>query len=462
MVVRNSMPPSGSDETDFDFKIYKPNIDPRERDPAARFAQDVRTCLDKCSDLAELDECCLDWEADTRVAKVRVRVRASATAVPEHEQITRDSAIKDLCQGMMSVTGGRRASLGVLTDLSIWGIMPISVVFQSYWTAHFFTDMLDKGPDALLSLAQELIVFAVAILTGAYGTFHFMKGLLGHSIDPSFNLQVFLQQAMPYVSMKRNSAPSARRKAPYSAEMLGDASKTFEDTLIIFKRRCDSVLDRLSTIDANTAPALLRDKQWMHDACADLCKMSECAFVLMAKKKDLLGALVAAAKHERDQAAGAAGVSVAVTTVVIDSMTATGTAATTGTAAATGTATAGAATAATGAASAGTAAAGIAMLGPLVLCGIAVAGAFAETCHSLWDKAFMMRLALEWFRLQEGEDPSNLTFTDPRFQAKWEGFIAQYRKHHPNGSGGEEYVHELGIWLKNEVDAMRLTRELLL
>lgn len=57
----------------------------------------------------------------------------------------------------MAVDHGNRECLATLTRLSIWGIIPISVVFETYWTAHFFSDILVSGPSLLRDLANNYI-----------------------------------------------------------------------------------------------------------------------------------------------------------------------------------------------------------------------------------------------------------------------------------------------------------------
>lgn len=66
-----------------------------------------------------------------------------------------DVAMKDLCRGLMDVEEGRRGRLESLTQRSIWGIIPISSMFETYWTATFFRDIIENSPEYLAGLAEE-------------------------------------------------------------------------------------------------------------------------------------------------------------------------------------------------------------------------------------------------------------------------------------------------------------------
>lgn len=55
----------------------------------------------------------------------------------------------------MAVEDGRRGRLDILTHRSIWAIMPISAMFEAYWTATFFRDIIENGPQHLAGLAEE-------------------------------------------------------------------------------------------------------------------------------------------------------------------------------------------------------------------------------------------------------------------------------------------------------------------
>lgn len=73
-----------------------------------------------------------------------------------------------------------------------------------------------------------------------------------------------------------------------------------------------------------------------------------------------------------------------------------------------------------------------------------------------------MRLALEWFRLHEGEDPSALQFPNPAVQGVWQTFIDSYNtvtRGNNVGSFGVERL--LSIWINEQVRLLREHRQAL-
>jgi hypothetical protein len=67
-------------------------------------------------------------------------------------------AIKKMCKAMMTTgNGGKRVHVSCLTERSIWGIIPISRIFEAYWTASFFNNILSEGPRELTNLAEEFM-----------------------------------------------------------------------------------------------------------------------------------------------------------------------------------------------------------------------------------------------------------------------------------------------------------------
>ncbi len=84
-------------------------------------------------------------------------------------------------------------------------------------------------------------------------------------------------------------------------------------------------------------------------------------------------------------------------------------------------------------------------------------------CHSAWDNAYKMRLAMEWFRLYRGRDPRTLFFSIPAVQQQWEECISDFEAAVHSGShhGGDDAATLLGRFLRIEVDALRQKRETL-
>ena len=79
-----------------------------------------------------------------------------------------------------------------------------------------------------------------------------------------------------------------------------------------------------------------------------------------------------------------------------------------------------------------------------------------------WTSAFYIRLALEWFRLHEAEDPSALEFSNPQFQRQWQTFVRKYREAaRPHGVQDISEAQLLAIWIEREADSMRRQREML-
>lgn len=50
---------------------------------------------------------------------------------------------------------GKRSYVKCLTERSIWGIIPLSAVFKTYWTASFFNNILAYGNDELNTMVED-------------------------------------------------------------------------------------------------------------------------------------------------------------------------------------------------------------------------------------------------------------------------------------------------------------------
>ncbi|GJN83165.1 hypothetical protein PLIIFM63780_006713 [Purpureocillium lilacinum] len=418
-----SFPKKGTgDRREFDFKICEIIMDTDEDDPVADFVSDLAKSVKRWSRLAELDECSVEQDRNTYVAKVRVRARGSLNGSIVTASL--DDAIKDLCRGLMAVKDGRRGRLEMLTQRSIWGIMPISSMFEAYWTATFFLDIMESGPEYLAGLADEymqeghlycvppLMVFCIATLFGLNDTFHFMPHILGISIDADFDLPRFMAAALPTVGMvfrwfsRKKTAPSVA-----SRDEIRTATQLFERALADYKGKYDCMLTQLATINV-------------------------AASTLLTAKTDLLEISLEKAREHHEKAVAA------------------------------------------GAATAG-AAGGAAIAAPVILGGLTIVAVYCawnhftqandfdaechriksvgSTCHAAWSKVFIMRLCLEWFRLEGNKNPEALHFSSPFMQDKWERFIKEHQA--TSGSGSvQDHAQLLGIWLKSEVESLRTLR----
>lgn len=68
-----------------------------------------------------------------------------------------------------------------------------------------------------------------------------------------------------------------------------------------------------------------------------------------------------------------------------------------------------------------------------------------------------MRLCLEWFRLEGGNDPAALHFPSPFVQAKWSKFIESH-KAALGSESVQDHAQLLGISLQSEVENLRTLR----
>lgn len=156
-------------ETYFHFGISQPQID-----PDIDYDHDLAFSLYKISKLVTIDDYVLENQGGTLTTKVRVperqsprrweladesnqvRLRLSEMAV--RQDISLEAAIQTLCRAMISPRPtGCRHVVDCLTDRSIWGIIAISPVFQTYWTACFFSYMISTGGHDLQDLSADLM-----------------------------------------------------------------------------------------------------------------------------------------------------------------------------------------------------------------------------------------------------------------------------------------------------------------
>ncbi|KAL3961355.1 hypothetical protein ACCO45_002878 [Purpureocillium lilacinum] len=204
-----SFPKKGTgDRREFDFKICEIIMDTDEDDLVADFVSDLAKSVKRWSRLAELDECSVEQDRNTYVAK----------------------------------------------------------------TATFFLNIMESGPKYLAGLAEEymqeghlyyvppLMVFCIATLFGLNDAFHFMPHILGISINADFNLPRFMAAALPTIGMvfrwfsRKKTAPSVA-----SRDKIRTATQLFERALADYKGKYDCMLTQLATIDGSTALTLLRD-----------------------------------------------------------------------------------------------------------------------------------------------------------------------------------------------------------
>jgi hypothetical protein len=241
----------------------------------------------------------------------------------------------------------------------------------------------------------------------------------------------------------------------------------------------DSFVANPADFIVHTAQASLRDTDWMYRVCNHLCNMSVAASNVLILRTDLLDEVKCAAGENRNNAIKGG----------IASFGSAYFAAATAAAATSGAATAGVATAAAGAATASTAASAVVstvgtFVPPIIIGSVAVSCAawawdnykknkeleseytrfiavFSVT-KTTWTNAFTIRLALEWFRLHEGEDPSSLQFSDLQFQHRWQAFVRAYRRatRQQNPQGVSE-AQRLSMWLEEEVESLRRLRPML-
>lgn len=79
-----------------------------------------------------------------------------------------------------------------------------------------------------------------------------------------------------------------------------------------------------------------------------------------------------------------------------------------------------------------------------------------------WRSTYHIRLALEWFRLHEGEDPSALQFPNPAFQRMWQTFVNRYDAvTRPQNVGSVSVEQLLSIWIDEQVRLLREQRQTL-
>ncbi|RFU74217.1 general substrate transporter, partial [Trichoderma arundinaceum] len=264
----------------YDFMISHANISMTEEAPLVAFIQDVDICIRRCSRTAALDECVVEDENNITVAKVRVKVRGFLG-------VSLDDAIKELCNGLIISSGGNRARVEVLTDRSIWGIIPISPAFNTYWTATFFNDILINGPRRFEEYRQAsepylvvpLVLMSVATLFKIDEIFYFMHSVLSQDTVPNFDMAAFLGVAMPTIAavLQRFSAIEEREASRATMR------ERHNEALTVFKNRTNSVMDRFKSME---------DLTWMHNACSEICQMSTAAAVFMTGNKKFLDMLV--------------------------------------------------------------------------------------------------------------------------------------------------------------------------
>lgn len=146
-------------ETGFHFQISEPRIRPN-----VEYRQVLAFHLLIISDRVAVDDYVLESDDGTLIAKVylpprrselanfahQVRLRLSDEAIRQNTSL--ESAIKTMCRDMMaSGEAGRRNEVEYLSGRSVWGITAISPMFQTFWTASFFNEMLSTGSRILES-----------------------------------------------------------------------------------------------------------------------------------------------------------------------------------------------------------------------------------------------------------------------------------------------------------------------
>ncbi|KAK2137958.1 hypothetical protein NOF04DRAFT_1165860 [Fusarium oxysporum II5] len=443
------------DAKGFHFKICEPRID-----ADSEYHDDLVFYLAKISRLVALDEFSIEAEDSTRIVKVRLRL----SAVAVQQNMTLEVAIRTLCKSMMTTgTEGKQLFVENLTPRSIWGIIPLSDIFRAYWTASFFNKILSEGPRVFSSLAEDIIresrpylnptfmVFAFAALAGLHDCFHLMQHFYNLDLAETFDLPNFIQRVLPTVGVQRTSA----------GESLREEKEKFDFCIQHFVQTYDEVLNRFGTVQSPTGHMSLRDMGWMHFVCNSLCKMSNAASSVLVLREDLLHEVMSASIQKQNDAVKGGIVALGSLWLSLSSVTVS---ATTGSAAA--------------AAVAGT------LIVPVIASGVAFSSAKwawdsyrkkrelvsergrFKTVFSIttvtWTTAYHIRLALEWFRLHEGDDPSALQFPDPEFQRMWQSFVDSYHAvTHPQNVGSVSVEQLLSIWIDEQVRLLREQRQTL-
>ncbi|KAF4342868.1 general substrate transporter [Fusarium beomiforme] len=430
------------DDTDgYHFKICEPRIN-----DDSEYQHDLAFYLRNISHLVALDEFRLTTEDSTRIVKVRLRL----SAVAVQQNMTLEAAIRTLCKSMMTAgPEGGQIFVKNLTRRSIWGIIPISEVFRAYWTASFFNKILTEGPREFSSLAEDIItesrpylcptlwrfmVFAFAALAGLHDCFHLMQHFYDIDLEETFNLQDFIKEVLPTVRIVLTFF-SQRTSA---GESLDEERAKFNYCIQHFTRSYDEVLDRFGRVQ-----------------CC-LCKMSNAASSVLVLRRDLLNELMGASTQTQNDAIKGGVVALGSLWVSASKFSAI--------------VAAGSVTAAATAAGVSTA---VTLAVPIIACGVVFRSAIWAwdsqgknrelTSQSnkfqavfnittvTWTSIYHMRLALEWFRLHEGEDPSALQFPNPAVQGVWQTFIDSYNtvtRGNNVGSFGVERL--LSIWINEQ------------
>ncbi|KAF4493572.1 general substrate transporter [Fusarium agapanthi] len=291
------------------------------------------------------------------------------------QNMTLEIAIRNMCKSMVT-TGAEGIQLFVenLTPRSIWGIIPLSEIFRAYWTASFFNKILSEGPHVFSSLADDIMresrpylhptfmVFAFAALAGLHDSYHLMQHFYDLDLGETFNLPDFIKTVLPTVAV----VFTFFSQKTSAGESLDEEKIKFNSCIQRFTQSYDEVLGRFGTVE------FLR--------------------------RDLLNEVMNASVQAQNNAIESGIVALGSLWVSISQVSA---------------------IVAAGSVSA--------PLVPLVACGVAFQSAiwawdsygkkrelnsqsnkfkavFSITTIT-WASAYHIRLALEWFRLHEGEDP---------------------------------------------------------
>ncbi|CZR49624.1 uncharacterized protein FPRO_14897 [Fusarium proliferatum ET1] len=433
------------DDTDgYHFKICEPRIN-----DDSEYQHDLAFYLRNISHLVALDEFRLTTEDSTRIVKVRLRL----SAVAVQQNMTLEAAIRTLCKSMMTAgPEGGQIFVKSLTRRSIW---------DSYRRPREFSSLAeDIITESRPYLCPTFMVFAFTALAGLHDCFHLMQHFYDIDLEETFNLQDFIKEVLPTVRIVLTFF-SQRTSA---GESLDEERAKFNYCIQHFTRSYDGVLDRFGRVQWHMS---LRDIGWMYLVCNSLCKMSNAASSVLVLRRDLLNELMGASTQTQNDAIKGGVVALGSLWVSASKFSAI--------------VAAGSVTAAATAAGVSTA---VALAVPIIACGVVFRSAI-WACDSqgknreltsqsnkfqavfnittvTWTSIYHMRLALEWFRLHEGEDPSALQFPNPAVQGVWQTFIDSYNtvtRGNNVGSFGVERL--LSIWINEQVRLLREHRQAL-
>ncbi|KAK3349514.1 hypothetical protein B0T25DRAFT_582438 [Lasiosphaeria hispida] len=456
-------------EDDFHFKIYEPKVL-----PGRDFGIDLEYHLRVISDLIALSRHEIALEDGARVAKVRLRLSTAA----ENEGVLLEFAIKTMCWAVLSPSkNNRRANVECLTARSIWGIAPVSAIFNSYWTASFFESALSGELDQLRFFAGNLMqqaepytiptfmVFGLAIVAGMTDCLGLMRQIICHPLDAEIDFDHLISRAIPTVLLVLRWFTTHREPAPSSAQLAKTRQK-MDDHLELFKAGFDGALSCFAQGQGPGGPEHpVQDTAWSHQACYHLCEMMHAAGVLLTTNKVFLNELIRAKdQHTETIIKGAVSTSIFGSAFVkLSEMAAT----------------------AAAAAETGTTMVTTAPFTPSIFAaGATVYSAYKlfqsyrktkehsqeatqvqvvrEVTRNAWSGAFRIRLALDWLRLRGEQDPSVIELSDVRIQRQWQKFATEYSNVLRGGNGETpSQARLLNLWLDNQLMILREQRELL-